>query len=157
MSRTIPGTRPCVAPSCSSRIELAPSRRAAALAASWLILVCAVVIGAVALPLPVRIGLCLAIATPATLAIRRVLLLRGRSAVHILGWQGGAWLAWIGPGRIETPVTLQAGSFRVGRLFLLLWLRGRDGIHGIFIDAGRQEPRSFRRLCRQLRWPVSPS
>jgi hypothetical protein len=156
MSRTIPSTRPCVAPSCSSRIELAPSRRAAALAASWLIVVCAVLIGAVALPLPARIGLCLAMATPAAVAIRRCLLLRGRRAVHILEWRGG-WRAWIGPGRIETPVTVLGGSFRIGRVFLLLWLRGRDGIHGVVIDTGRQEPRAFRRLCRQLQWPVSPS
>jgi hypothetical protein len=110
----------------------------------------------VALPLPARIGLCIAIATPAMVAIRRCLLLKGPRAVHALEWRGG-FRAWVGPGRIETPVTLRAGSFRVGRAFLLLWLQGRDGIHGVFIDTARQEPRAFRRLCRQLHWPVGPS
>jgi len=130
--------------------------RAAVLAASWLCLVCGVLIVAVALPLPARIGLCFAIATSGLVAIRRCLLLRGSRAVHTLDWSAG-WRAGIGPRRTETPVTLRTGSFRVGRVFLLLWLQSRDGIHGVFIDAGKQETRAFRRLCRQLRWPVSPS
>lgn len=155
MSRTIPATRPCVAP-CCSRIDLVPSVRAAALASTWLCLACAVLILAVALPLPARIGLCIAIATPGMAAIRGCLLLKGRRAVRTLDWSAG-WRAGIGPGRTETPVTLRTGSFRVGRAFLLLWLQSRDGIHGVFIDGGRQEPQAFRRLCRQLRWPVAPS
>ena len=155
MFRTIPGTRPSAAP-CSTRIDLTPSVRAATLAGAWLVLVCGVLLGAVALPLPARIGLCVAIATPGLAAIRRCLLLRGARAVHSLDW-GRGWHAGIGPGGTETPVTLLAGSFRVGRAFLLLWLRSRDGIHAVYIDAGRQEPRAFRRLCRQLQWPVSPS
>jgi len=155
MSRPIPGTRPCAAP-CCSRIDLVPSVRAAALAAAWLCLVCAVLIFAVALPLPARIGLCLAIATPGMAAIRRCLLLKGRRAVHTLDW-GAGWRARIGRGPTETPVTLRTGSFRVGQAFLLLWLQSRDGIHGVFIDGGRQDPRAFRRLCRQLRWPVAAS
>jgi hypothetical protein len=130
--------------------------RAAGLAAAWLIVVCAVVVGAVALPLPARIGLCVAIATSGLAAIRGCLLLQGRKAVHTLDWSHG-WRAGIGPGRSETSVTLHTGSFRVGRTFLLLWLQSRDGIHGVLIDGGRQDSRAFRRLCRQLRWPVSPS
>ena len=156
MSRSNPGMRPCVASSSCSRIDLVPSARAAVLAVAWLSLLCAVILGGVALPLAGRIAICVSIATPGWLAIRGCVLLRGGGAVRALAWEGG-WRAWIGPGRIETSVTLQAGSFRVGRLFVLLGLRSRDGMHGIFIDAGRQEPRSFRRLCRQLRWPVSPS
>lgn len=124
--------------------------------ACWLVVVCGVVICAVALPLPARIGLCIALATPALTAIRRCLLLKGRRAVRSLDWSAG-WRAGLGPGGNETAVTLRAGSFRVGRAFLLLWLRSRDGIHGVFIDAGRQDPRAFRRLCRRLQWPVSTS
>jgi hypothetical protein len=126
------------------------------LAASWLVLVCAMLVGGVALPLPARIVLCVAIATPGVAAIRGCLLLEGRKAVHSLEWSHG-WRAGIGPGRIETAVTLRAGSFRVGQAFLLLWLRSCDGIHAVFIDAARQEPRAVRRLCRQLAWPVPPS
>ena len=173
MSRTIPGMRHSVAPSgapneqlppgalikepsSATRIELVPSRRASALAGGWLALVCGVVTATVALPLPVRVGLCIAIATPALVAIRGCMLLVGRRAVRTLDWSAG-WRARIGPGTTETSVTLQVGSFRVGRAFLLLWLRSCDGIHGVFIDAGRQDPAAFRRLCRQLHWPVSTS
>lgn len=164
MSLTIPGTPPSVAPSgkpielqsSRSRIDFRPSGRAAALAAAWLILVCGAVILAVALPLPARIALCAAIVMPAVAAIRSGMLLQGGRAVHSIDWAGG-WRARIGPGRIETPVTLRGGSFRVGRAFLLLWLQTCDGIHGVLIDMGRQDPRAIRRLCRQLHWPVSPS
>lgn len=164
MSRTTPGTRPSVAPSGAPteksdsrcRIDLVPSLRAATLAACWLLLVCGVLLGALALPLPVRIGLCIAIATPGMAAIRRSFLMKGRRAVHTLDWSLG-WRVELGPGRTETCVTLRPGSFRVGRAFLFLWLQSRDGTHGVLIDGGRQEPHAFRRLCRQLQWPVSPS
>ena len=126
------------------------------MAGCWLALVCGVLLGTVALALPVRVGLCIAIATPAMAAIRRCILLAGRRAVRTLDWSAG-WRARIGPGATETRVTLHLGSFRVGRAFLLLWLRSCDGIHGVFIDAGRQDPVAFRRLCRQLHWPVSTS
>ena len=148
MSPTIPGTRHSVALSCC-RIDIQPSVRAAALACGWLLLICAVVLASVALPLLARIGICLAIATPALAAIRTSVLLRGNGAVRGLQWSGG-WQACVGPDLIRTPVTLRAGSFRVGRAFLLLWLESRDGIHALFIDAGRQEPRAMRCLCRQL-------
>lgn len=173
MSRTIPVKRQSVAPSGApneqpppgalnrrlpsvSRIEIVPSRRAAAWAGGWLALVCGVLVAAVALPLPVRVGLCIAIATPGLAAIRGCMLLAGRRAVRMLDWSAG-WRARIGPGTTETSVTLQVGSFRVGQAFLLLWLRSCDGIHGVFIDAGGQDPVTFRRLCRQLHWPVSTS
>lgn len=126
------------------------------LATVWLIVVCGALVSSVALPLPARIGICIAIATPGLAAIRGCLLLRGQMAVHTLDWSRG-WRAGIGPGWTETPITLRIGSFRVGRAFLLLWLRSRDGIHAVLIDGGRQDPRAFRRLCRQLHWPVSPS
>jgi hypothetical protein len=121
-----------------------------------LFLICLVLLVAVALPLPARIGLCVAIATPGLMAIRGGFLLKGRKAVHSLDWSGD-WRAGIGCSPTETPVTLRGGSFRVGRAFLLLWLQSRDGIHGVLIDGGRQEARAFRRLCRRLQWPVSPS
>jgi hypothetical protein len=156
--------RPCVAPSGAQveppstrdRIDLAPSPRAALFATSWLIVLCGVLVSALALPLPARICLCIGITTPGWAAIRGCLLLKGRKAVHTLDWSLG-WRAGIGPDRTETSVTLRTGSFRVGRAFLLLWLQSRDGMHGVLIDGGRQDPAAFRRLCRQLRWPVSPS
>jgi len=156
--------RPCAAPSgtqaerpsSGTRIVLVASPRAATLVVSWLIVLCGVLVSALALPLPARIGLCIALATPGLAAIRGCLLLQGRKAVHSLDWSHG-WRAQIGAAWTETSVTLRPGSFRVGRAFLLLWLQSRDGIHGVLIDGGRQDPRAFRRLCRQLGWPVSPS
>jgi hypothetical protein len=156
--------RPCAAPSgarveppsFASRIDLVPSRRAASFATAWLIVLCGVLVSVVALPLPARICLCIGIATPGWAAIRCCLLLRGRKAVHTLDWSLG-WRAGIGPDRTETYVTLRTGSFRVGRAFLLLWLQSCDGMHGVLIDGGRQDSAAFRRLCRQLRWPVPPS
>jgi hypothetical protein len=157
MSPKIPGTRHSVAPSGAptelppscSRIDLQPSVRAATLAGGWLLLICAFVLVSVALPLLARIGICLAIATPVLAAVRTCVLLRGDRGVRGLQWSGG-WQACVGPDRIQTPVTLRVGSFRVGRAFLLLWLESCDGIHGVFIDVGRQDPRAIRRLCREL-------
>jgi hypothetical protein len=123
--------------------------RAATVAGGWLLLICAVVLASVALPLPARIAICLAIATPVLAAVRTSVLLRGDCAVRALQWSSG-WEACVGPDRIQTPVTLRVGSFRVGRAFLLLWLESCDGIHGVFIDMGRQDPRAIRSLCRQL-------
>jgi hypothetical protein len=166
MSPTIPGMRRSVAPSGAPserppsgapaesprsccQIDLQPSARAAWLLGGWLIVACAAIVGAVDLPLPARIGVCVVIATAGWAAIGECVLLRGLSAVRGLRWSGG-WVAGIGPDRIQTPVTLRSGSIRVGRAFLLLWLRSRDGIHGVIIDMGRQDPRAIRRLCRQL-------
>ena len=105
------------------------------------------------LPLPARIGLCVGFATAALASVRPLFLLRGRRGVRTLQWsRDGTLRAGFGPGPAAIPVTLETGSFRVGCLFLVLWLESRDGIYGVFIDAGRQDPRSFRRLCRWLRW-----
>jgi hypothetical protein len=123
--------------------------RAATLAGGWLLLICGVVLASVALPLLARIWICLAIAMPVLAAVRTSVLLRGDRAVRGLAWSG-VWQACMGPDRIQTPVTLRVGSFRVGRAFLLLWLESRDGIHALFIDTGKQEPRAIRRLCREL-------
>jgi|SRR5688572_934155 len=157
MSPKIPGMRHSVAPSgeptelppSCSRIDFQPSLRAATVAGGWLLLVCAVVLVSVALPLLARIGICFAIATPLLAAVRTSVLLRGDCAVRGLQWSGG-WQAFVGPDRIQTPVTLRVGSFRVGRAFLLLWLESCDGIHALFIDVGRQDPPAMSRLCRQL-------
>jgi len=111
-----------------------------------------VVLAAVALPLPARVGICVAIATPALAAIRSSLLLRGRSAVARLEWSSQGWRAGFGRGQTEMPVTIRSGSFRLGCVVMVLWLEACDGIHAVCIDADRQDPGEFRRLCRQLRW-----
>jgi len=135
-----------------------PSPHAALLASGWLGTACLVILAAVALPLPARIGLCVVIATPALAAIRASLLLRGAGAVAGLRWTAEGWFASFGPERTERPVTICAGSFRLGGVVMVLWLRACDGIHAVCIHAGRQDAGSFRRLCRRLAWtPRQPS
>jgi len=127
--------------------------RAALLAGGWLAAVCLVILAEVALPLPARIGICVAIATPTLTAIRGCLLLRGRSAAAVLSWSNLGWFASFGSDRTERPVTLRGGSFRLGGVVLVLWLQACDGIHAVCIDAGRQDSGAIRRLCRRLGWP----
>ena len=149
MSRAIPGRPRSAAPSCN-RIDLAPSRRAAVLAAVWLALVCFMVLAAVDLPLPGRIVACAVLVVPGLAAIRCTLLLRGHRAVRSLQWTDGAWSACLGTAGIDTQVSLAPGSFRIGTV-LVLWLRACDRTYCVCIDAGAQDQRGFRRLCRRLR------
>jgi len=114
--------------------------------------ICLVILTAVALPLPARVGICLALATPALLAIRSGLLLRGRSAVVSLQWGAQGWRAGFGPWQTEMPVTIRTGSFRLGEVVMVLWVEACDGIHAVCIDANRQNPEAIRRLCRRLGW-----
>lgn len=152
MFHPIPGMPPSAAPSCN-RIEFEPSVRGAWLAVGWLAVVCLVVLAAVALPLPARVGICIGIATPALAAIRSSLLLRGRSAAVTLQWSAHGWQAGFGRQQTETPVTIHRGSFRLGGVVMVLWLKACDGIKVICIDADRQDPGAYRALCRRLGWP----
>jgi len=127
--------------------------RVAALAAAWLAAFCAAMLLGVALPLPARIGLCLGAATFGLTGIRSCFLLAGNRSVRALAWGTRRGLgAFIGPRRIEVAVSVAGGSFRLGRLGLLLWFEACDGIHTVFIDAGKQEICAIRRLCRRLEW-----
>ena len=118
-------------------------------------MLCGVTLAAVALPLPARIAICVAIATPGIVAIRRVFLLRGRRGVRALGWservQG--FHVVLGSTSSPCPAQLARGSFRLGSLYLVLRLRTCDLVFTVFIDGSRQEVRAFRGLCRRLRWP----
>jgi len=138
---------------CCERIELVPSRRAAALAAAWLFAVGAMTLLAVALPLPARIGICIGVATFVLPAIRVNCLLIGPGSVNWVGWNDrGELLAGIGPRRVEMAANLVSGSFRLGSLGFFLWLETRDGFHSVFIDKGMQDIRGIRRLARRLNW-----
>ncbi len=153
MSRKIPGTRLCVAPSCS-RIELAPSRRLAAFLAAWLVMFCLMMLTAVTLPFLARMGIGLAGLVGGALAIRSTVLLAGRRPVRALRWDDGHLFMVFGRSGSEACVTLASGSFRWGRFGMLLRLKACEGIRVIFIDAGRQEPAEIRALGRRLKWPV---
>ena len=149
MFRAIPATRPCAA-ACSGRIEIQCSWRAALLAFAWLALFDAMILGAVALPLPARIAICVWAATGCVPTIRASFMLRGSRAVRCLQWSKSG--LWAGVGQQEVPVSAEiaAGSFRLGRHLLVLRLKTCDGMRTVLIDGGRQESRSFQRLCRYL-------
>jgi hypothetical protein len=147
-------TRLCAA-RCYGHIEIAPSRRGALAAGAWLAMLCILTLAAVDLPLLARIAICVAIATPGIAAIRRVFLLRGPRAVQALTWNGFTpeLRAFLGPGRRECAAVLAHGSFRLGSLYLVLWLIACDRWHAVFIDGNRQQAQVFRALCRRLQWP----
>jgi hypothetical protein len=154
MSRPIPVTRRCAAPSCS-RIDLKPSRRAAILGIGWLAALSWSILAAVDLPLPARIAICVCAATAGLATIQSVFLLRGSRAVRSLQWNDkGQINAVLGERKNEYPVTVRPGSFRLGRQGLLLWLETGHGSFAVFIDAREQEPRAFRGLCRLLNRPL---
>jgi hypothetical protein len=153
MSPKIPITRPCAARFCG-QIELAPSRRLATLSIAWLTVWCLMVLTTVTLPLPARIGICLAGLLGGARATRCTFLLAGRSPARGLRWDESHLFVVVGRSRNEVCVTLAPGSFRWGRFGMLLRLRGRDGQWIVFIDAGRQEEAAIRALAARLKWPV---
>jgi hypothetical protein len=107
----------------------------------------------VAVPLPVRIAICIGAATFGVAGIRRYFLFEGKNAVRALAWgPDAALIATLGSRRLAVPVELAPGSFRLGRLGLFLWLRGCDGKYAVFIDVGIQEICAIRRLSRRLAW-----
>ncbi len=152
MSRTIPASPDC-AGQCSSRIEIVPSARAAAVFAGWLVVICAAIGFGVALPWPTRLFICISAATFGFAGIRTGFLLTGRHSVSALAWnEGGELFAYFGPQRVAKAVSLGSGSFHLGGVALFLWLKACDGVHGVFIDTGKQEVRAIRRLIRWLNW-----
>jgi hypothetical protein len=148
MSPKIPVTRPCAAP--CTRIDLADSSRCAALWIGWLVIVCAVVLLAVALPLRTRIAICAVLGVTNACAVRRCVLLRGAHAVRALEWvEQGDIGVLLGAARVAQPATIARGSFRLGGL-LVLRLRTSSGMRSVLIDGARQPAREFRRLCRRV-------
>lgn len=155
MSHPIPATPPCAA-SCS-RIDLNPSLLAAALWYSWLLLVCAVALLAVALPWIVRASICLAVAAPGIRCVRSFVLLRGEGAVRAIEWsEEGEFAIRLGPSFRREVATLGAGSFRLGVRWWVLRFVTPSGTHPVLIAGAIQDARGFRRLCRclnrRMRW-----
>ena len=136
MFPTIPNARHCAGQSCR-QIELVPSRRAAALAAAWLVAVSFAVLAGVALSLPVRLILCTLILASGLAGIRSGFLLRGYRAVDRIRWDGDGFFVRRRCDGIELPAVLARGSFRLGQLGLFLWFSTAEGRHGLFIDARR--------------------
>jgi hypothetical protein len=149
MPQPIPDTPPCVA--YCFRIDLNPSRVAAALWFAWLLLVGVVVVCAVALPGIVRITLCLAVWLPGIRCIRSFVLLAGAQAVRSIEWsEEGDFGVRLGPQLTRHAATLAAGSFRWGVQIWVLKFMTPVGLRPVLIAGGVQDAESFRRLSRCL-------
>ncbi len=114
--------------------------------------VCAVVVCGVDVPLPVRLVICVVLATWNACAVRRCVLLLEARSVRALEWrERGEFTVLLGANRSAHSAKLAAGSFRLGAL-LVLRLRTPAGMRSVLIDGGRQPIPAFRHLCRALEW-----
>jgi hypothetical protein len=149
MFQKIPATPRCAA-HCS-RIDLRPSRGAAALWLAWLSLVCGATLFAVALPWHVRLAVCMAVAIPGFRCVRSFVLLEGPHAVRAIEWSDeGGFVVFLGPSLRPQAASVGAGSFRFGLQLWALRFTTPLGPRSVFIAGGAQEPLAFRRLCRCL-------
>ena len=114
-------------------------------------IVCASIL-AVELPWPLRTSLCLTLIGVNLRAIAQAVLLRGPRAIRWIEWEPDGPLR-IGPALAgESPeASLRPGAFRLGIAFFVLWFTTPQGVRGVIIDGGLQEPSAFRRLSRGLK------
>jgi hypothetical protein len=115
-----------------------------------LLATCLVLLAGVDLPWLARIGMCVGAASLGWRQISTTVLLRGARSPRALVWTHSGQLTVEGADGRVCPVTLRAGSFRLGRAGIFLWLRSCDRTQGLFIEAGRQGPPELRRLIRWL-------
>jgi hypothetical protein len=149
MFQSTPDTLPCVA--YCFRIDLNPSRFAAALWLAWLALAGAVAVSASALPWFLRLAVCLAVWLPGIRCIRSFVLLVGPQAVRSIEWsEEGDFAVRLGPQRALQPATLATGSFRVGAQWWVLRFITPRGLRPVLIAGGVQDEEGFRRLSRCL-------
>lgn len=149
MSQTIRAT-PRSAGFSSSRIDLLPSRRAASAWLAWLALVCGITLCAVALPLIVRMAVCVLVAAPGIRTVRSFVMLSGAQGVRAIEWTGSTLTIRMGPERRPLAATWGTGSFRPGRHWLALTFDTPAGRRQVLVDGRYQDARAFRRLCREF-------
>jgi hypothetical protein len=145
MSHPILDTPRCAAP--CSRIELTPSRPAAALWFAWLALAAGVVWFAVALPWVARVAICFFIVVPGVESVRRFVLLKGSRAVRAIEWtEDGEFAVRLGPKLNRFPASLGGGSFRLGLRFWVLRFVTPLGHCRVLVANDVRNTRAFRRL-----------
>lgn len=116
----------------------------------WLAVCIVTIWVGVAWPLTGRLLCCLLLAAFNLAAVRTCVLLAGPGAVRELSWQADGRLeVGLGSNR-RIDATLGTASFRLGTHLLVLWFETGSGARVVLIDAGSQDPGSFRRLCRRL-------
>jgi hypothetical protein len=117
----------------------------------WVFLVCAVTVFAPALPVWVRVTLCIAVVIANLRCLFRFILLRGKRAVRAIEWtDDGGFTSVVGPHAKLLQAQLAAGSFRLGPWLVVLQLRTPSGLCQVLIDGSVQDPAAFRALCLQL-------
>src|SRR5687767_10792678 len=118
MSRKTRVTLPCAAP--CSRLELKPSRLAGAVGVTWLLMASGAVMGAAALPWPVRLGVGMVVLIGSCSALARFVGLRGAKAIRAVEWSPGNEIyVHIGnPGRRLPAIPVSNGQ----RLGTRLWI-----------------------------------
>lgn len=105
----------------------------------------------VSLPWPVRIALCAGLVMSNLRALEAAVLLRGPRGIRGLRWRGDRHFRLrVAPGQPGLSATLRPASFRLGSGFLVLWFATPSGSRTLVVDAQRQDPVAFRRLCRHL-------
>jgi hypothetical protein len=150
MSPKIPGAPPCAGNSCN-RIDLIPSVHAASAWGAWLALVIAVCWFAVALPVPVRFSICVAVGIAGFRSLRAFILLQGPRAVRAIEWnEEGSLSVCVGATLARCPAVLAHGSFRLGLRFWILRFATPSGPRSVLVEEGRHSPWAFRRLSRCL-------
>jgi hypothetical protein len=118
---------------------------------AWLTLVCGVTLFAVALPWPVRLAICVAVATPGIRSVRSFVLLEGRNPVRSIAWSPeGEFVIWLGHESTPQAADLGTGSFRFGLQLWVLRFETSRGTRPVLIAGGVQDARAFRRLSRCL-------
>jgi hypothetical protein len=151
MSRKTPATRPCAAP--CFKIELAPSRLAGAAGVAWLLLACSGILGAVGLPLALRLAASLVVLIASYRALARFVWLRGTGAVRTLeGTARGELFVHLGECGRRLPAIPASGCQRVAAWLWILRFQTPDGCLAVLIDASIQDPVAIRRLARRLGW-----
>jgi hypothetical protein len=150
MSHPIPATPPSAAP-CSNRLELAPSRLAAALWCAWLILVCVVTLFGVAIAWPVRVGICGGVIGLGLRSIQSFVWLAGRRGVRVIEWSEDAeFMITMGSSSVRIPARLGSGSFRCGTRSWVLRFMTQPGPRVCLVVENPDDTRAFRRLSRCL-------
>jgi hypothetical protein len=156
MFQKIPATPRCAAQ--FSRLDLRPSRGAAALWLAWLTFASGATFCAVALPWYVRLALCAAVAIPGFRCVSSFVLLKGPRAVRAIEWSDeGEFVVFLGPALRPLAASVGTGSFRLGRQLWALRFTTPLGPRSVLIAGGVQEPRAFRRLCRCLNGRPGPA
>jgi hypothetical protein len=148
MSHPIPVTPLCAA-RCSNRLDLVPSRFAAVLWCTWLALVCVVMLFGVAIPWPLRLGICGGVIGLGLRSIQSFVWLAGRRGVRVIEWSDdGEFLITVGPAPVRLPASLGPGSFRCGNRWWVLRFMTQPGPHTCLVVEQPDDTRAFRRLSR---------